>query len=179
MGQVSQILKNHKQLIIRLAWLVLGALPAFLLWKQVAAQAGDAAGAHALARPLAIFVVWIAAGLWIFLKGKLKVIAKIWVSLGLMSILVWVIFDRSQTAEVMERLATISLFWMAGAFLVKGTGMGATVWRWKVLLEAQDLKVPLRHLIGTFLIGRFVGSFLPSTVGLDGYGNRREARGHG
>ena len=169
MGQVSQILKNHKQLIIRLAWLVLGALPAFLLWRQVAAQAGDAAEAHALARPLAIFVVWIAAGLWIFLKGKLKVIAKIWVSLGLMSILVWVIFDRSQTAEVMERLATISLFWMAGAFLVKGTGMGATVWRWKVLLEAQDLKVPLRHLIGTFLIGRFVGSFLPSTVGLDGY----------
>jgi len=58
---------------------------------------------------------------------------------------------------------------MIGAFLVKATGMGATVWRWKVLLEAQDLKVPLRHLIGTFLIGRFVGSFLPSTVGLDGY----------
>jgi arylsulfatase A-like enzyme/uncharacterized membrane protein YbhN (UPF0104 family) len=149
----------------------MGCLPALMLWRTLGAAGGEgeAAAATAMARPLALTVVWSAMGLWLFLRGKLKVIAKFWVSLGLMGILLWVIFDRSQTQEVMERLVTISLWWMAGAFLVKGTGMAATVWRWKVLLEAQDLKVPLRHLIGTFLIGRFVGSFLPSTVGLDGY----------
>ena len=91
--------------------------------------ADDERPIEALARPLAIFVVWAAAGLWIFLKGKLKVLAKIWVSVGLMGILVWVIFDRAQAQEVWERLATISVFWMLGAFLVKGTGMAATVWR--------------------------------------------------
>ena len=162
------ILKKNKSLIVRLTWLIIGALPALMLWRNLG-HFGDEAAAAALARPMALTVVWIAAGLWIFLKGKLKVLAKVWVSVGLMAILVWVIFDRSQTEEVVNRLATISLWWMAGAFLVKGTGMAATVWRWKVLLEAQELKVPLRHLIGTFLIGRFVGSFLPSTVGLDGY----------
>lgn len=163
-----QALKKHKTLLIRITWAVFGIAVIGFLWKKFG-QIGEGSAAATLARPLALFIVWGAAGFWIFLKGKLKVLAKIWVSLGLMSVLVWVIFDRSHAEEVWTRLATISVFWLIGAFLVKGTGMAATVWRWKVLLEAQELKVPLRHLIGTFLIGRFVGSFLPSTVGLDGY----------
>jgi glycosyltransferase 2 family protein len=28
---------------------------------------------------------------------------------------------------------------------------------------------PFRHIFGSFLIGRFIGTFLPSTLGLDGY----------
>jgi uncharacterized protein (TIRG00374 family) len=47
--------------------------------------------------------------------------------------------------------------------------MACTLVRWKLLLDGQDMHVPLRHLIGTFMIGRFIGTFTPSTVGLDGY----------
>jgi arylsulfatase A-like enzyme/uncharacterized membrane protein YbhN (UPF0104 family) len=166
---VAQEHGKRKQLVVRLVWLVLGALPAFLLWRKLGGQAEVAATANQLARPLAVFVVWSACGLWIFLKGKLKVLAKTWVSVGLMAILVWAVFDRSQAEDIVARLAAISVPWMIGAFAVQLVGMSGTVWRWKVLLEAQDLKVPLRHLIGTFLIGRFVGSFTPSTLGLDGY----------
>lgn len=164
-------LLGSKKLLVRLAWLLAGVVPAFLLHRSLGGleALGERTVAQVLVQPLAVAVVWMAAGLWIFLQGKLKLIAKIWVSVGLMALLVWVIFSRSQSADVVERLATISVWWMAGAFLVQLVGMSGTVWRWKVLLEAQDLKVPLRHLIGTFLIGRFVGSFLPSTVGLDGY----------
>lgn len=164
---MKDLIKKHKGLIIRLAWALTGIVPAVLLWKVIGQV--EHATAREISRLLLVAVGWSGGGLWIFLKGKLKIIAKAWISVGLMTILVWHIFDRSQAQEVVERLATISVFWMIGAFLVKGTGMGATVWRWKVLLEAQDLKVPVKHLIGTFLIGRFVGSFLPSTIGLDGY----------
>jgi len=38
-----------------------------------------------------------------------------------------------------------------------------------VLLRGQGIEFPFRHIFGSFLIGRFIGTFLPSTAGLDGY----------
>ena len=95
MGGWKDKILEKKHVIVRLLWLASGLLPAFLLWKKLGASAE--VSAETLARPLALAIVWSAAGLFLFLKGKYKVIAKGWVSLGLMGVLVWVIFDRSQT----------------------------------------------------------------------------------
>ena len=38
-----------------------------------------------------------------------------------------------------------------------------------MLLEGQGVELPFGHVFGSFLIGRFIGTFLPSTAGLDGY----------
>ena len=38
-----------------------------------------------------------------------------------------------------------------------------------ILLRGQGIELPFRHIFGSFLIGRFLGTFLPSTAGLDGY----------
>ena len=43
------------------------------------------------------------------------------------------------------------------------------MYRWLVLLRGQGIELPFRHIFGSFLIGRFIGTFLPSTAGLDGY----------
>jgi len=62
-------------------------------------------------------------------------------------------------------------FWRftAIAFLVKLGGIVAAMVRWALLLRGQGIVFPFWHIATTFLIGRFLGTFLPSTLGLDGY----------
>ncbi|GIW44359.1 MAG: hypothetical protein KatS3mg077_1641 [Candidatus Binatia bacterium] len=55
------------------------------------------------------------------------------------------------------------------AFLVRVCGIVCSMLRWNLLLRGQGLHFPLWHIFTTFLIGRFLGTFLPSTIGLDGY----------
>ncbi len=55
------------------------------------------------------------------------------------------------------------------AFAIKCVGMLASMLRWYLLLRGQGMVFPLWHIVTTFLIGRFLGTFLPSTIGLDGY----------
>jgi arylsulfatase A-like enzyme/uncharacterized membrane protein YbhN (UPF0104 family) len=52
---------------------------------------------------------------------------------------------------------------------IKFIGILASMYRWTVLLRGQGIDFPFRHIFGSFLIGRFIGTFLPSTAGLDGY----------
>ncbi len=52
---------------------------------------------------------------------------------------------------------------------VKLVGILSSIARWYVLLRAQGIRFGFAHLAGSFLIGRFLGTFLPSTVGLDAY----------
>ncbi len=55
------------------------------------------------------------------------------------------------------------------AAVLKAFGIAASMLRWHLLLIGQGIRFPFGHLAGTFLIGRFLGTFLPSTFGLDGY----------
>jgi len=74
---------------------------------------------------------------------------------------------------VMETLKSIDAgtFWTFCALAagVKFVGILASMYRWTVLLRGQSIELPFRHIFGAFLIGRFIGTFLPSTAGLDGY----------
>ncbi len=65
----------------------------------------------------------------------------------------------------------MTTFWIfvATATAVKFVGIMASMYRWTLLLRGQGLVLPFRHIFGSFLIGRFIGTFLPSTLGLDGY----------
>jgi uncharacterized protein (TIRG00374 family) len=63
------------------------------------------------------------------------------------------------------------VFWryLLLAFTIKCVAMFASMLRWHLLLRGQGLVFPLGHIVTTFLIGRFLGTFLPSTIGLDAY----------
>ena len=65
-------------------------------------------------------------------------------------------------------LSTFLLFAVM-ATLVKFMGVFGNMYRWHLLLVGQGIRFPAGHIIGTFLIGRFLGTFMPSTIGLDGY----------
>jgi hypothetical protein len=56
------------------------------------------------------------------------------------------------------------------ATLVKLVGVLSSAFSWHLLLVGQRIRYPFWSAIVTaFLIGRFIGTFLPSTIGLDGY----------
>jgi hypothetical protein len=56
------------------------------------------------------------------------------------------------------------------AMLVKLIGVVSSAYSWHLLLIGQRIRYPFWSAIMTaFLIGRFIGTFLPSTIGLDGY----------
>lgn len=61
-------------------------------------------------------------------------------------------------------------FWCILAGLIKLVGVGFSAWGWHLLLKGQNIVYPFwRQIMTTWLIGRFIGTFLPSTIGLDGY----------
>jgi uncharacterized protein (TIRG00374 family) len=44
-----------------------------------------------------------------------------------------------------------------------------SILRWNVLLKGMRLDVPFRHLTSTYMVGRFLGTFTPTGVGLEAY----------
>ena len=45
--------------------------------------------------------------------------------------------------------------------------MLTSAWRWQLLLRAQDVRVPARTLLSSYLVAGFFNNFLPSTIGGD------------
>ena len=65
--------------------------------------------------------------------------------------------------------ATTFALFVALAAGIKLVGILSSMLRWQLLLRGQKIDLPFRHIFGAFLIGRFIGTFLPGTAGLDGY----------
>ncbi len=62
------------------------------------------------------------------------------------------------------------MFWAVVAMAVKFVGVISSAYAWHLLLVGQGIRFPFWQKVMTaFLIGRFIGTFLPSTLGLDGY----------
>ncbi len=60
--------------------------------------------------------------------------------------------------------------WGAAAMAIKFVGVLGSAFAWWVLLRGQGIAFPFwQTTVTSFLIGRFIGTFLPSTLGLDGY----------
>ena len=92
---------------------------------------------------------------------------------------VWV--TTGQLAVIVSRTVITSISWAQVdtttfvtfaivAMLVKFVGVISSAYAWNLLLKGQGVRYPFWSKIMTaFLIGRFIGTFLPSTLGLDGY----------
>ncbi len=59
--------------------------------------------------------------------------------------------------------------WFAVSFLMQIGAILFSILRWNVLLVGQNLIVPFPHIVKTFLVGRFLGTFTPTGVGLEAY----------
>ena len=89
--------------------------------------------------------------------------AKIVVSLLLLAFL----FSRVDASHIWAGARHASLPWLAAALVIWTLNIAASTWRWHLLLEAQDVKLPRRKLFGSFLVANFFNNFLPSNIGGD------------
>jgi arylsulfatase A-like enzyme/uncharacterized membrane protein YbhN (UPF0104 family) len=112
-------------------------------------------------------------------KGRAQTALKAWFTVRVF----WLLLAHPVKLEDGSRVVALRLiadtlagidagaFWtfLAAAAGIKFVGILASMQRWRVLLAGQGIELPFRHIFGSFLIGRFIGTFLPSTAGLDGY----------
>ncbi len=96
-------------------------------------------------------------------RQPLLLLLKIAVSLTL---LVW-LFAQMDLTSLAAQVTHASLPWLAAALVIYLLMILASAWRWQLLLEAQQVALPQRLLVGSFLVATFFNNFLPSNIGGD------------
>jgi uncharacterized protein (TIRG00374 family) len=125
---------------------------------------------------LALLVARFVAEPW---RGRAFNVLKAWLTVRAF----WLLLAHPVTMQdgskvvagrlVLDTLASLDartfVLFCALAAGIKFVGILASMYRWQLLLRGQSIDLPFKHIFGSFLIGRFIGTFLPSTAGLDGY----------
>jgi glycosyltransferase 2 family protein len=88
---------------------------------------------------------------------------KVLVSVALLSLL----FSRADTGRMLEQFRQMNLAWTAAAFGVYGLMLAVSAWRWRLLLQIQNVPVGFGRLAQSFLVATFFNNFLPSNIGGD------------
>jgi arylsulfatase A-like enzyme/uncharacterized membrane protein YbhN (UPF0104 family) len=104
------------------------------------------------------------------LRKRLEFVAKLLISVGILAGLYWKLLGRRGSAELWQRLQHLSWGWLVFGYAMQLVAVAFSVLRWQRLLIGQGIHAPLRHLVGSFMIGRFFGEFAPGGwTGLNGY----------
>jgi uncharacterized membrane protein YbhN (UPF0104 family) len=102
-------------------------------------------------------------------RRRLVFLAKLAVSLGLMGWLIGRMVERDGIGALRDRLTSITPAWIAVAIALHAAAVVAGTARWRIVLARARIDLPFSWLLRSFLIGRFIGAFTPSTMGLDGW----------
>ena len=70
-------------------------------------------------------------------------------------------------AQIWDTLSAADMRWIAAATLVNIATIPVMAWRWKLLLRAKKIPVPMGWLIRTYFVALFLGQFLPAAIGGD------------
>jgi uncharacterized membrane protein YbhN (UPF0104 family) len=82
-------------------------------------------------------------------------------------ILLGFLFSRIDVGKLWTSTQRASIPWLIAAFMIYAITVAAGVWRWHLLLEAQDVQIDTSRLAGSFLVALFFNNFLPSNIGGD------------
>jgi hypothetical protein len=96
-------------------------------------------------------------------RRLLLLAAKLSVSIVLLVLL----FRRIDVGRLWMTARHASLAWLTAALTLYFINVLAATWRWHLLLDAQNVDVPKRTLLGSFLVATFFNNFLPSNIGGD------------
>ncbi len=95
--------------------------------------------------------------------------AKFAVTTSLLGWILHAIVTHDGMGDLGARLLNLRWEWVGLAVALQLFAVLAGVKRWHRLLGTQGLHLDPRFLLETYLVGRFVGAFTPSTAGLDVY----------
>jgi glycosyltransferase 2 family protein len=88
---------------------------------------------------------------------------KVAVSIALLAVL----FSKIDGARLWTTAKRASIAWLAAALGIYLANVLGSIWRWRLLLDAQEIEIPARSLLGSFLVALFFNNFLPSNIGGD------------
>jgi uncharacterized protein (TIRG00374 family) len=110
------------------------------------------------------------------LRKRILLLIKVLVSLGLLGLL----YSRVDAPRLAEHLEGIDGRWLAVFVGLLYLNSFLSAVKWRLLLAADGILLPLPTLFASYLIGSFFNVFMPSTVGGDVYRlvdvGRRSAR---
>jgi uncharacterized protein (TIRG00374 family) len=96
-------------------------------------------------------------------RRALLMFLKLAVSVALMAVLFW----RIDARDLWHNARQASPVWLGVALALYAVSLAAATWRWRLLLGAQDVRLPGRMLFGSYLVAMFFNNFLPSNIGGD------------
>ncbi len=111
----------------------------------------------------------------------ISTLLKLVVTVGLFVLLFWPeiyglpadtfggVKPRTLWQEIRSLNPSHAIPWILFALFIRLGGIMCGVIRWKILLNGQNLYIPFGYMVQSWFIGRTIGIFLPSTIGLDGY----------
>lgn len=93
------------------------------------------------------------------------------VKLSVTVLILYLLFKKFQIGwdDITDAISNSRGGWFVASILTQVAAITFSILRWRVLLVAQKLKVPAGHLIKTYLVGRFLGTFTPTGLGLEAY----------
>jgi uncharacterized membrane protein YbhN (UPF0104 family) len=87
--------------------------------------------------------------------------------LAVSGLLLAFLFSRVDLSAVWSSARQASVPWLIVAMGFYALNMIASTWRWRLLLNAQQVRLPGRRLFGSLLVANFFNNFLPSNIGGD------------
>ena len=91
------------------------------------------------------------------------------ISLALLAWLGGRMLARDGVGALADRMSALDAGWLVVAIALHFAAVVAGTARWRLLLGAARIELGFPFLLRSFLVGRFVGAFTPSTTGLDGW----------
>ena len=82
-------------------------------------------------------------------------------------VLLAALFSRIDVGRLWHTAKQASPTWLLIAVALYAVNVAASLWRWHLLLQAQEVQVPAKTLAGSFLVALFFNNFLPSNIGGD------------
>lgn len=92
---------------------------------------------------------------------------KLFLKILVCVVLMVIILSKVDLHEVLKLVTSVTWAPLALAFL---TGIGdrfLVTWRWQILIHSHHHKISYRQTLGVMFVSGFLGSFLPSGVGID------------
>ncbi|MBI4475781.1 MAG: flippase-like domain-containing protein, partial [Acidobacteria bacterium] len=95
--------------------------------------------------------------------AHLRFLAKALVSASLLVFLL----RQVDVQRLGHELRSASAWWLSVAIALYLLMILTSAWRWALMLTAQDINVPHRLLVRSYLVATFFNNFLPSNIGGD------------
>ena len=96
-------------------------------------------------------------------RRVLTLLLKAVVSAGLL----YLLLGRTDLARLWSHARGASPAWLAAGLALYFVMLLLSVWRWRILLNAQHIAVPSGRLLNSYLVATFFNNFLPSNIGGD------------